>query len=146
MESVFLALALCGGAERLAPKIVRWQTDYLEAVRTAQRDEKMALVHLVNAKEELGNEIESVRAVRSDGVFARRSTKTKVETDKGEMPLLDHSSFSQLAGRSGVAISNHKHRGPHHGYVVSILPQELLKTPGYLTGLPTCPTPADAAR
>lgn len=135
METILLALALSGGAERLAPNEVIWQTDYSETIRAAKRDAKLVLIHLVGDKEELGDDVETMLADRRDFLFARIPARAKVDTDEGELRLLDHPSFGPLLGRPGVAIINHKHTGPNHGRVVSILPEEHLKSPGYLAAL-----------
>ena len=109
----------------------RWQTDYARAVRLAQRQKKMLLLHFRDPADELSRRFEAetlgdaaiASRLEREFVCARLALDARVETERETVELLKHAAFAEMLGRPGVAAIDFRRDDPSYaGCVVSVFP------------------------
>lgn len=109
-----------------------WLGDYALAVKTAQQEGKMLLIHFHTPGSEACRRLES-EALADPAVveklkrFALLKLPTDAEvqtTEAGDnVVLLRHDAFAEMLGCPGLAIIDYAHRASaHYGHVVSVFP------------------------
>jgi hypothetical protein len=91
---------------------LHWHEDYVEAIRTAERERRMLFVYFRDdesdaEQKQFEREAQSsVRVRRKLGrfVLARLSRRTAIQVGDEPVELLQHASFSTMYGREGIAI------------------------------------------
>jgi hypothetical protein len=106
-----------------------WLHDYAEALHKAKTEQKMLLVHFCKDSDancaaiERTLTIPQLRHQLQRYVLARVSTDAKISQQGQQVPLLRHSSFSELRGGPGLAVIDMVHKQqPFYGHVVSAVP------------------------
>ncbi len=117
---------------------VTWLGDYVAAITSARRQNKLLLVYFCDAcGHEACNQFKAqvlddprVRCKLREYVCAQVAVGAKVTIDGQEIKLLEHPAFEEMLGRSGVAIVDYRSQDPDlRGSVVSTFP--ITETLGY---------------
>jgi hypothetical protein len=105
--------------------------DYAAAVHEAERENRMLLIFFRDGKnDKVGKRFEmetlgdaKIAEMLQNFVCVELPTDVKIGIGEKEMKILDHSSFSEMLGKPGIAIVDYKHaEKASHGYVVSVFP------------------------
>jgi hypothetical protein len=110
---------------------IRWMTDYAKARESAEKQNRMLLIFFRDAQadasvkrfetETLGDA--KIREKLQDYICVQLPMDAKITIDDKEVLLLEHSTFSEMLGRPGVAIVDYQHSEPEYrSNVVSIFP------------------------
>jgi hypothetical protein len=105
--------------------------DYAAAVNLANRENRMLLIFFRDEKnDEVGKRFEretlgdeQISEKLREYVCVELPIDAKVANGEKETKLLEHSCFSEMLGKPGIAIVDYQHsEKPYHGYVVSVFP------------------------
>ena len=116
-----------------ASNAVTWMSDYFQAYAEAKESEKLLLVYFSNPKattaanqfEQATLQDEYVRHLSDKYVRVKVSTTIEIDDDGQKIRLLDHSAFSHMNGREGLAVVDLKNKGQsHYGKPIGCLPFE----------------------
>lgn len=108
-----------------------WNSDYADAVRTAEVLGKMLLVQFVDPAKAVGETAFDAQALADPKVAERLSRFVKVRVpldatisiDGQRVTLLQHPAFAEMLNRPGLAIIDYASSGtPLYGRVVSVFP------------------------
>ncbi|MEM9659698.1 MAG: hypothetical protein AAF961_15160 [Planctomycetota bacterium] len=109
---------------------VTWHTDYYAAYRDARAKRRMLLINFVAAGSAAQANLESriarnanLKSKLAGMTLVRLPSEAAVDINGRTTRLLDHSSFSQMHRRPGIAMLDLKHSAaPYYGRVVSAFP------------------------
>ena len=125
------ACALEVAAETAEKERLEWHTNYGAAHTKAKRGRRMLLVNFVPADDsavqrQLEGAIEKDQSLQrrlGAMVLVRLPRDYESNAVDYDGPLVNHSAFAHLSGRTGIAIVDLKNPGtPHYGKVVTALP------------------------
>jgi len=117
--------------ELVAQSSLNWQTNYGEAMRVGEREQKMVLLLFSNpgrndVRDQFVAKLHSdprVLEKLGDFILAKLPMDGKVKLNDKQVNVLDHPAFAEMRRRQGFAIVDLAHQNTeHYGRVVNVFP------------------------
>ena len=125
----FAATLLAADKQAKPRDPLAWLEDYADAMQTAKDKQKMLLVHFCEMNSGMSAAIErslaqpQMRKKLDNYVLARVPMNATIQSSGKPVRVIDHPSFSDLRGGTGLAVIDLAHRKQsYYGHVVSALP------------------------